>query len=258
MLTPKHLLVIFSLLALLVLQACVSEQKLGIHVKPTTINWAEPEILSLHRAIRSGDLQSVSQVLDAKGNSNAIAANGATPLYALFQGSPFPGGTDNRYKIARALFRVGANPNEFLPDRLSAGGVRVATWALSKEPAQMTQLFLDAGLNPSLAGAVGQSILFAVVRANNIEATGRLLSAGAYVNHIDSFGQNCLFHARTPEMGKFLVERGANFHQRNSEGKSIIEKLRDQSGYCGSGGCSDIPPEELALAKYLESIGAPK
>lgn len=233
-------------------------QRLGTNAIRSSISWTGLEVTSLHAAIRSGDITSVTQMLETKGNANAISANGATPLYALFQGSPFPGGEDNRYAIALALFRAGADPNEFLPPRpLSAGGVRAATWALHRASARITRLFLDAGLDPALKNASGSSMLFVVVSVNSIESAELLLSAGGSINDTDSFGQNCLFMARTPEMGKFLVQRGINISQRDRKGVSVVAKLRDQSGYCGSAGCSEIPADELALADYLESIGAP-
>ena len=240
------------------LAAGAQEQRIGTNAVRSSNNWTELEVTSLHAAIRNGEVASVTQILEVKGNANAVAASGATPLYALFQRSPFPGGADSQYAIALALFRVGADPNEFLPPRpLSAGGVRAATWALQRGSARMTRLFLDAGLDPSLKNASGSSMLFVAVSANSIESVDLLFSAGASMNDTDRFGQNCLFMARTPEMGKFLVQRGINISQRDRNGVSVVAKLRDQSGYCGSAGCSEIPADELALASYLESIGAP-
>lgn len=257
MLVLKRLPIAICALALSCLLACVSEQRLGVHATRSSSKWAEPEVTSLHKAIRTGDVAAVTKVLKAKGNANAVAENGATPLYALFQGSPFPGGEEIRYQIALALFRVGADPNEYLPHHLSAGGVRAATWALHKGSGKIAKLFLEAGLDPALQDDSGSSMLFVAVSVDSIEAADLLLSAGTSINHIDKFRQNCLFLASTPEMGKFLVQRGVNIHQRNDKDVSVVAKLRDQSGYCGSGGCSEIPAEELALANYLQSIGAP-
>jgi hypothetical protein len=238
--------------------AGADEPKLGTNAVRSSNTWTELEVTSLHAAIRSGDIASVTQMLEAKGNANAFAANGATPLYALFQRHPFPGGAESQYAIALTLFRFGANPNEFLPPRpLTAGGVRAATWALQRGSTRITKLFLDAGLDASLKNASGSPVLFTAISVNSIESADLLILAGASVNDTDSFGQNCLFRARTPEMGKFLVQRGVNISKRDHEGVSVVAKLRDQSGYCGSAGCSEIPAAELALASYLESIGAP-
>lgn len=256
--TPiKSLVFAFVLLGL---QACNSDkqQGIGIHASPSSAKWTQSESIALQAAISRGDFESVAQMLKDQGNADAVAANGATPLYALFRSSSFPGGSENRYKIAEAIFRVGANPNELLPPRLSAGGVPVANWALHRDPVPFTRLFLMAGLKPNLTNAWNQTVLDVVVQRNSTEAAELLLAAGADINHLDDFKQNCLFHTTTQKTGLFLVARGVNISQRNEKGQSIVAKLRDPYPYCGSAGCTPIPPEELALADYLESIGAPK
>lgn len=239
------------------LLSVATELRLGVHAIRSDTRWIESEVTSLHKAIRVGDVASVTLMLEGKGNAQAVAANGATPMYALFQRSLYPGGAENQFAIALVLFRFGANPNEYLPAGLSARGTRAATWALQSGSGRIAKLFLDAGLDPALQNSSGTTMLFTAVSANSIDAADLLISAGTSINHRDRFGQNCLFFARTPDMGKFLVQRGVNIHQRNSKGVSVVAQLRDQSGYCGSAGCSEIPAEELALAIYLESVGAP-
>lgn len=233
------------------LAAC-KKPPLGLYVVTSSVTWLPSEVLALHSAIRSGDGDTVDSFVKAKGNCRAVGTDGATPLYCLFQNSKYPGGAENRYKIATILFRAGADPNELLPRHLSTPGTAAVVWALHQDTVRMTKLFLDAGVSPELRN----EMLFAAVGSNSIESVTLLLAAGAQINHTDESGQNCLFRANTVAMGRLLVERGVNLEQRTTKGKTAVSVLSDEKRYCGSGGCTEIPAEEMALAHYLRSAGA--
>ncbi len=82
-----------------------------------------------------------------------------------------------------------------------------------------------------LAGPDGVTFLGMAVLANRVEAAQLLISRGADVNHVDSYGLTPLQIAASIDFGdsrmiELLKKAGASAHKRDKQGLTALELAR--------------------------------
>ena len=109
-------------------------------------------------------------------------------------------------------------------------GIAAAT-PVACDDTRTVAALLDAGMTVDLAGPDGMTLLSMAVLANRLGTAQLLLSRGADVNHVDSYGLTPLQVAASIDFGdsrmiELLKKAGANTGTRNKEGLTALELAR--------------------------------
>jgi len=176
------------------------------------------ELERLKQAAARGDVESVSQLLEAHPGIAHVAWEGSDgPLIAAARGG--------HLGVIETLLAAGAEPRE-------RGGEMHTPLHAARDPETVDRL-LDAGIPPDVRSRDGQTPAMTLVRSP--EALERLLERGARTEPRDVSGRTALHHAA---------------------GRRGPDSLRSAALLCGRGADPDILDEAGATARDAAGEGA--
>ena len=164
----------------------------GITVK----DWNSLGCSALWVAVREDSLDAVRLLLQNGADIHERDGQG----YGLIHGVSFRG----NLAMLKLLLSAGAEVND-----VSGGGSWPLLDACQQGNAAAVEFLLQAGADPNLTSS-GETALFAAVSADSLECVRLLVQAGAEVNATDCDGWTCLFHLRSEQVARFLLELGAD------------------------------------------------
>ncbi len=185
----------------------------------------DPQVIELCRAVINGDIPKVDALLASGAKVNARGKDGMTPL--LFSMAGF-----DKAGIKR-LMEHGADPNLQMDNKDS-----FMRFAARANDSDYLIIAFALGGDPNLKGKMERTLLFETAMENNenvLESLKLLLKNGADINAIDRSMENAAMAAAgisQYEPALFLLERGADFSQKDRWGYTIKHPLEENGiGY---------------------------
>jgi len=180
----------------------------------------------LHAAAARGDVADIEARVAAGDDKEAVDARRRTPLHvAVYQ---------RRRDAARALMRLGADPNRLEIDRYD-----IITIAAVANDVPMLKLALEGGGNPKAVTSVYDgTALIAAAHLGHAEVVRTLIAAGAPLDHVNNLKWTALIEsivlgdggANHTETLRALVEAGANVNIPDGNGATPLALARGR-GY---------------------------
>ena len=180
----------------------------------------------LHAAAARGDVADIEKRIAAGENKEAIDSRQRTPLHvAAFH---------KKYDAARALIRLGADPNKLEADRYD-----IVTIASVANDAPMLKIALDGGGNArAVTSRYDGTALIAAAHLGHAEVVRMLIAAGAPLDHINNLKWTALIESivlgdggqNHTETLRALVGAGANVNIPDGSGATPL-KLAKARGY---------------------------
>ena len=137
----------------------------------------------LHDAAARGDVAEIEKLIADGEKPDLQDSNSRTPLHvAVFR---------HHHAAARALLRLGANPNA-----LDAQRYDIVTIAAVDNDLEMLKIALDGGGNPrAITSPYDGTALIAAAHLGHVEAVKMLIAAKAPLNHVNNLGWTALLEA---------------------------------------------------------------
>lgn len=180
----------------------------------------------LHAAAARGDVRDIEARIAAGENKEAVDARRRTPLHvAVYQ---------KRHEAARALMRLGADPNKLEIDRYD-----IITIAAVANDVPMLKVALDGGGNPRAVTSIYDgTALIAAAHLGHTEIVRTLIAAGAPLDHVNNLKWTALIESivlgdggrNHTETLRALVEAGANVNIPDGNGAAPLALARSR-GY---------------------------
>jgi ankyrin repeat protein len=189
---------------------------------PCSPHLAAADGITLIEAVKSRNVEAVSEILKRHVDVNVPQADGATALHwAAHSGD---------VKIAQLLIRAGARAG--IADDT---GVTPIHLACTNRSAALVDLLLEAGADPNAALLNGETALMTCSRAGDVHAVKALTARGADVNRKEPFhGQTALMWAaaeRHPGVVAALIEAGASVNARSrSYAQTVTSEVTQRAG----------------------------
>ena len=178
----------------------------------------------LHAAAARGDVADIEKRIAAGENKEAIDSRQRTPLHvAAFH---------KKYDAARALIRLGADPNKLEIDRYD-----IITIASVANDAPMLKIALDGGGNArAVTSRYDGTALIAAAHLGHAEVVRMLIAAGAPLDHVNNLKWTALIESIVLGDGgrnhtdtlRALVEAGANVNIPDGTGSTPLKLARDR------------------------------
>ena len=160
----------------------------------------------LHAAAARGDVADIEKRIAAGENKEAVDSRHRTPLHvAVFH---------RKYDAARALIRLGADPNKLEIDRYD-----IITIAAVKDDVAMVKLAIELGGNAkAITSRYDGTALIAAAHLGHDGVVRALIEGGAPLDHINNLGWTALIESvvlgdgdqRHVATARALVKAGAN------------------------------------------------
>jgi ankyrin repeat protein len=180
----------------------------------------------LHEAAAKGDAAEIEKLIKDGEKPNIQDSKSRTPLHvAVYLKQP---------EAARALLRLGANPNALEIDRYD-----IVTIAAVANDVPMLKIALQGGGNPTAVTSVYDgTALIAAAHLGHAEVVRTLIAAGAPLDHVNNLKWTALIEsivlgdggADHTETLRALVEAGANVNIPDGSGATPL-KLAGGRGY---------------------------
>jgi ankyrin repeat protein len=190
--------------------------------------WAatpEPEII---RAVKSGDVGAVEQLIASKSDVNAGQPDGTSALHWAVRA--------NNLVLVNRLIQAGANVNA-----ASRYGVTPLSLAAGTGNAKILEALLKAGANQRQAESLlhdGQTLLMLAARAGDAAAVNLLIENGANVNAAETRTATTPIIwasiANRPRVIKTLAEAGADVNRKSAlanfphTGQAVLEEAYEE------------------------------
>ena len=200
-----------------------------------------PEIAiyaGLHEAAAKGDVAEIEKLIAAGEKPNIQDSKSRTPLHvAVYLKKP---------EAARALLRLGANPNALEIDRYD-----IVTIAAVANDLEMLKIALDGGGSAkNVTSRYDGTALIASAHLGHVEVVKMLIAAKAPLNHVNNLGWTALMEAIVLGNGdanhtatvRALVEAGCDVNIADKQGTTPLQHAR-RRGY-------------VEMARILENAGA--
>jgi ankyrin repeat protein len=192
----------------------------------------------LHDAAARGDVADIEKLIAEGEKPNIQDAKSRTPLHvaAFFK----------RYDAARALIRLGANPNALEADRYD-----IVTIAAVANDLEMLKIALEGGGSArNITSRYDGTALIAAAHLGHAEVVRMLIEHKAPLNHVNNLGWTALMESIVLGNGqrkhidtlKALVEAGADVNIADKQGITPLQHAR-RRGY-------------VEMARILEQAGA--
>jgi uncharacterized protein len=180
----------------------------------------------LHAAAARGDVADIEARIAAGDDKEAADARRRTPLHvAVYQ---------KRHDAAKALLRLGADPNKLEIDRYD-----IITIAAVANDVPMLIIALEGGGNPKAVTSIYDgTALIAAAHLGHAEVVRRLIAAGAPLDHVNNLKWTALIESivlgdggrNHTETLRALVEAGANVNIPDGNGATPLTLARNR-GY---------------------------
>lgn len=180
----------------------------------------------LHSAAARGDVAEIEKRVAAGENKEALDSRQRTPLHvAAYQ---------KQHEAARALIRLGADPNKLEIDRYD-----IITIAAVANDLPMLKLALEGGGNPkAVTSRYDGTALIAAAHLGHVEVVRMLIAAKAPLDHVNNLKWTALIESivlgnggsNHTETLRALVEAGANVNIPDGSGATPLA-LAKSRGY---------------------------
>lgn len=180
----------------------------------------------LHAAAAHGDVAAIERLIADGERLNLQDANSRTPLHvAVYR---------KHHAAARALLRLGANPNALDADRYD-----IVTIAAVNNDTEMLTLALEGGASArAITGPYDSTALIAAAQLGHVEAVRILIAHQAPLDHVNRRGWTALMEAIVLGNGganhvatvALLVKAGADTDIKDRQGATALVYAR-QRGY---------------------------
>src|SRR3954452_23372340 len=192
----------------------------------------------LHEAAAKGDVAEIERLIKDGEKPNIQDSKSRTPLHvAAFM---------KQHAAARALLKVGADPNRLEIDRYD-----VVTIAAVANDIEMLKIALEGGASAkNITSRYDGTALIAAAHLGYVEAVKLLIAAKAPLNHVNNLGLTALLEAIVLGNGdahhtatvRALVEANADVNRADRQGTTPLQHAR-RRGY-------------VEMARILENAGA--
>jgi ankyrin repeat protein len=137
----------------------------------------------LHEAAANGDVAEIEKLIAEGEKPDIQDSRSRTPLHvAAFR---------HHHAAARALIRLGANPNALDAERYD-----IATIAAVDDDIEMLKIALEGGGSPSnVTSPYNGTALIAAAHRGHVEVVKLLIAAKAPLNHVNNLGWTALLEA---------------------------------------------------------------
>lgn len=172
----------------------------------------------LHAAAARGDVAGIEQLVKGGADKEAVDSRQRTPLHvAAFQ---------KRHEAARALMRLGADPNKLEIDRYD-----IITIASVANDVPMLKIAVEGGGNPrAITSRYDGTALIAAAHLGHAEVVRTLIAAKAPLDHVNNLGWTALIESIVLGDGgknhtdtlRALVEAGANVNLADRSGTTPL------------------------------------
>jgi ankyrin repeat protein len=172
----------------------------------------------LHAAAARGDVADIEKRVAAGENKEAVDARQRTPLHvAAYR---------KQYEAARALIRLGADPNRLEIDRYD-----IITIAAVANDVPMLKIAIEGGGNPKAVTSIYDgTALIAAAHLGHVEVVRTLISAKAPLDHVNNLRWTALIESIVLGDGgknhtdtlRALVEAGANVNLADGKGATPL------------------------------------
>ena len=137
----------------------------------------------LHAAAARGDVAEIERRIAAGENKEATDARGRTPLHVAAH--------QKKHEAARALLRLGADPNKQENDRYD-----IITIAAVANDVPMLKIALEGGGNPrAITSRYDGTALIAAAHLGHAEVVRTLIAARAPLDHVNNLGWTALIES---------------------------------------------------------------
>jgi ankyrin repeat protein len=225
-----------GLLALTVLLVALLAPSADAQTAPTRQELAV--YAGLHEAAAKGDAAEIERLIKDGEKPNIQDSKSRTPLHvAAFM---------KQHAAARALLRLGANPNALEIERYD-----IVTIAAVANDIEMLKLALEGGASArNITSRYDGTALIAAAHLGHVEAVKILIAAKAPLNHVNNIGLTALMESIVLGSGganhtatlKALVEAGCDVNIADRQGNTPLQIAR-RRGY-------------VEMARVLENAGA--
>ena len=180
----------------------------------------------LHAAAARGDVAEIEKRIASGENKEAIDSRQRTPLHvAVYL---------KKHDAARALIRLGADPNKLEIDRYD-----IITIAAVANDVPMLKIALDGGGNPkAVTSRYDGTALIAAAHLGHVEVVRMLIAAKAPLDHVNNLKWTALIESivlgdggrNHTETLRALVEAGADVNIPDGSGSTPLTLARNR-GY---------------------------
>ena len=180
----------------------------------------------LHAASARGDVADIESRIAAGEDREALDARHRTPLHvAVYQ---------KQHDAARALIRLGADPNRLDVDRYD-----IITIAAVANDVRMLRIALEGGGNPkAVTSRYDGTALIAAAHLGHVEVVRMLIAAKAPLDHVNNLQWTALIESIVlgdggrshTETLRALVEAGADVNIADGSGSTPLRLARSR-GY---------------------------
>lgn len=180
----------------------------------------------LHAAAARGDVKEIERLIKDGADTEATDSRLRTPLHiAAYQ---------KQYDAARALLRLGADPNKLEIDKYD-----IVTIASVANDVPMLRIALEGGGNPrAITSRYDGTALIAAAHEGHPEIVRMLIAAKAPLDHVNNLGWTALIESIVLGDGgrnhtdtlRALVEAGANVNLADRNGATPLQ-LAKARGY---------------------------
>ena len=180
----------------------------------------------LHAAAARGDVADIEKRIASAEDKEAIDSRRRTPLHvAVYQ---------KKYDAARALIRLGADPNKFEIDRYD-----IITIAAVANDVPMLKIALEGGGNPqAVTSRYDGTALIAAAHLGHAEVVRTLIAARAPLDHVNNLQWTALIESIVLGDGgknhietlRALIDAGANINIPDGSGSTPLKLARNR-GY---------------------------
>jgi ankyrin repeat protein len=180
----------------------------------------------LHAAAARGDVVDLERRIAAGENKEAVDSRHRTPLHVAVYGK--------KHDAARALIRLGADPNRLEIDRYD-----IVTIAAVAGDVPMLKLALQGGGNPgAITSRYDGTALIAAAHLGHAEIVRTLIAAKAPLDHVNNLQWTALIESIVlgdggkahTETLRALVDAGANVNIADGRGSTPLTLARNR-GY---------------------------
>jgi ankyrin repeat protein len=180
----------------------------------------------LHAAAARGDVVDIEKRIASGENKEAVDSRRRTPLHvAVYR---------KKHDAARALIRLGADPNQLEIDRYD-----IITIAAVAGDVPMLKLALEGGGNPrAITSRYDGTALIAAAHLGHVEVVRTLIAAKAPLDRVNNLQWTALIESivlgdggnNHTETLRALVEAGANVNIPDGSGSTPLKLARNR-GY---------------------------